>query len=679
MKKFYLLAAVALVALASCTSDEFIGESPTAPSVGQEKGAIVFGTGVNTVTRSLTTGSDAATLLNNNFVFAGTKGDGTPTSFIFDQYTAHYVSNTANTTESNSNDWEYVGFMPYSTSVLPKDATTNNFTPQTIKYWDYSTTQYDFAAYSLGEGVDDDDDASTDNTFATPTAIAKGNKSYTLTGTADQLKACYISDLVTAYNRDGVTDYGKPVQFSFRSLAAKIRFAFYETVPGYSVKDVMFYASSAATSATDDPTLFVKTDDTFKGLPTGRGTMTITFPTTGWTNSPHGSNSADYNKAHISFAAASNSDDLSSTLVLEDLASFAAAEKLEDNTSAVYLGRASNTATYAGGLVGSPAAGKYYTVLPYEDGANLHLRIKYTLVSTDGSSETIDVDNATAVVPAELTKWNPNYAYTYIFKIGDMTNGTTGTDGNNNIITGLTPITLDAVVVDSEDGVQETITTVSTPSITTYAEGKVVTANDEYKKNIPIYVIVNNGTSNETLTDKANLYTVTLTAGTGAGASPSQPISEASVDNALANGVKDNETTPTTWTATDANKWDLVVTKSNLLSLVNVIDAVDSPTGNDITIGTEKVAKFTPTDAGTYAFQYLKEAAVAAADAVYTAVENGTTLTSGTTYYEYDNGYVAFVSDGTETANGTNYFVLTTPAVAAQPAKYQYKIIKVVD
>ena len=650
MKK-YVLFATALAALASCTSEDFTGDQALREANENGNNAIVFGTGVNTVTRTLKTGADAATLLNNEFIFAGTKGipTGDPAvidNFVFDQYTAKYVASTAYTTESNTNDWEYVSYTPASTtSVIGAE--------QTIKYWDYSTTQYDFAAYSLGTG------AGQTPTYATASAIDKTTKSYTLQGSADQLKACYISDLVTAYNRNNVNDYGKPVQFSFRSLGTKIRLAFYETIPGYSVTGVKFYTSSSADLANDgtesDPTLFASSSV----LPSGSGTMTITFPTTGWNNKA----ATDYNKAHIAFTA-TNSSDLSSTLVLEDLAGLAAAEKKEA-TGNIYLGRTSTAATYAGGLVSD--AGKYYTVLPYETGANLMLRIKYTLVSTDGSGETIDVDNATAVVPAELAQWMPNYAYTYIFKISDMTNGSTGVDGNNNIVTGLTPITLDAVVVDSQDGVQETITTVSTPSITTYTKGEVVTTNNEYVTGANIYIIVNNGTSNVALTvdDNASLYTVTVED------DAVQTISEASVDNALANGTYNSSAG--TYTVTDANGKNLVVTKSNLLSAITSIPAADSPTGNAITV---TGAKFNPSATGTYVFRYVKTAPVTAQAAVYTAVESGA-LTSGNTYYTSNTGEGEFISNGTETSDGTNYFTLTTPAVAAVPGEYVYKIIKV--
>lgn len=670
MKKYFLFA-MAIAAMVSCTDESFVGDESVRDANEAYRGAIVFSTGVNTVTRADKTGSDAAALLNSNFVFAGTKGV-SPSSFVFDQYTAHWVANTANTTESNSNDWEYVNYTPATTSGLYDSGSG----VQSIKYWDYSATQYDFAAYSVGKGVEVT--PATDPktyTYATATAIAADGKSYTLTGTADQLKACYISDLVTAYNQSGVSDYGQPVQFKFRSLAAKIRLAFYETVPGYSVKDVKFYTSSTATLATDgtesDPTLFTSS----AVLPAGRGTMTVTFPTTGFAKRPGGSAAdTDYNKAHISFAATNNATDLSSTLVFEDLANLAAAD-YKETAGNTYLGRASNAATYAGGL--ESGAGKYYTILPYETGANLQLRIQYTLVSRDGSGEEITVDNATAVIPAELAQWNPNYAYTYIFKIGDMTNGSTGVDGSNNVITGLTPITLDAVVVDSEDGVQETITTVSTPSITTYMAGKVITNNDEYITGKNIYIIVNNGTSNETLAvgTNANLFTATVESGAAQG------ITEETVANCFANGTDGtDESSNATKTVTDANGKKLVLTAASGLTASTQIDAADSPTGNVIIVNG---AKFNPSVAGNYVFQYVIQEPVAAGTyvattaAAYNATLPGAISTSDEAYEftsygsdtgspEYGTGKVKVVSTEGEwttvlvTANSVDGFVGNT-------------------
>lgn len=637
MKKVFFLATAAVFAFASCTNNDFVGDNtPTPTTDGQT--AISFGSGVNIPTRADHVGADAAGLLNNNFVVEGIKTVSGSVVEVFDNYNVNWAENTADKTLSNTHNWEYVG----QNILTGKTAISE----QTIKYWDYAASQYDFAAYSLGKG------AGTTPTYAEPTAITFDNlatNSYTLTGSVDELSAAYISDLVTAYNRNGDNDYGKPVQFRFRSLGTKIRMAFYETIPGYSVKDVLFYTDATATTPAATPTLFASS----AVLPAGSGTMTVRFPTTGWDNK----NATDYNKAHVTFAQATGVEG-AANVNFDALANLAAAEK-QETAGNVYLGRTSNAATYAGGLTGTPQAGKYYTILPYETGANLTLRIKYTLVSTDGSGETITVDNATAVVPAELAKWNPNFAYTYIFKISDMTNGSTGVDGSGNVVTGLTPITLDAVVVDAEDGVQETITTVSNPSVTTYSKGKVVTVNNEYTTGAVIYIVVNNGTSNETLTvgTNAKLYTVTIEDGAA------QTITEESVNNALEKG--DYDGTAKTYTVTDANGKKLVVTESTLLTASTKIEAADSPTGNEITV---TGAKFTPVAAGTYVFQYVKTAPVAA---VYTAVANGTTLNAGTTYYTSNTGAGEFVADGTETADGTNYFVLT-PAVKGE---YQYKLI----
>lgn len=662
MKKSYLImAAIASVALASCSDEQFVGEVD--PGTGQGNPTVIrFGSLGKGMTRADLTGEAAATELNKNFVFEGTKAvSGTTYSPVINDYQANYVTNTAHSTESNSDNWEYVGYKNVPAGVttnvgVPAFAaaqTGNDAITQSIKYWDYATSQYDFAAYSLGKGVT----ANNTTTYAKASAInfenlgkpvmTTGNNPtmndpvYSLTGSAEELKACYISDLVTAYNQNSVSDYGNVVTFSFRSLAAKIRIAFYETVPGYSVKDINFYSvakdnnNQVSGEPTNIPTLFTSS----AVLPSGSGTMNIFFPTVGWNESGNTSGSTkntDYNKAHVKFAQADNVA-AASKLTFDAISNYAtSAEGTIAAGTSLYIGRASNDASYAGGLDGN--TGKYYTILPNEAGANLMLRIKYTLVSSDNSGETITVDNATAVIPAELAKWNPNYAYTYIFKISDMTNGSTGVDGSGNVVTGLTPITLNAVVVDSEDGIQETITTVSDPSITTYTQGKVVTANDEYISGNTIYVIVNNGTSNVTLTTtgddiNAKLYTVTVDNGA------LQTISEESVDNAIRYGTYDQDNKK--YTVQDAQEKKLVVTEANGLTASTKIEAADSPTGNEITVNG---AKFTAGAAGTiYAFQYRKAATDAdtkydAAGAnTYNAGLPGAIKTSDTPTYKFDS------------------------------------------
>lgn len=569
MKKSLFLTSLAVLALSSCSDNEFLG-SEEAQHVANGDKAISFVSGANALTRGTLSHEKSAEALNKKFVVEGDKSsDGANFKTVFDDYTVSYGADSKNTTESNTHDWEYVGGAPATTSGVAGER-------QSIKYWDYSAKLYNFAAYSLGTG-----NATASAISVTPNPATGEIRSYTLTGTAANLAKCYISDLVTAYNQVGVSDFGQTVTLSFRSLGTKVRVAFYETVPGYSVKGVEFYASDVATSSSDDVTLYSASGN----LPAGEGTMTVCFPTTGWDNR----DKSDYNKAHVAFTP-KTSGDVSSTLVFSDNLLYTGKDNKEADGN-IYLGRTSSGATYA--KASTDGATGYNVVLPNEDGANLQLRVKYTLVSTDGSGEEIVVDNARAVVPAAYAAWKPNYAYTYIFKISDNTNGSTGVDGDGNIVVGLTPITFDAVVEESEDGIQETITTVATPSITTYQKGKVVTAKNEYEAG-DVYVSVMNGTTPVTLTDSPANYGVYLVT------EGADKVTEAIAQDMLS-GVKTN--TGITWTPA-------------IYEAVNEVPAVD---GNTLSVS---AAKFAAAAGKTYVFDvivggknYVKIIKVAAAPA----------------------------------------------------------------
>ena len=92
---------------------------------------------------------------------------------------------------------------------------------------------------------------------------------------------------------------------------------------------------------------------------------------------------------------------------------------------------------------------------------------------------------------------------------------------------------------------------------------------------------------------------------------------------------------------------------------------------SDATIYTTLVNLYKGTVHGNVFGGGLGRAAVAAE---YTAVGDGTTLTSGKTYYTSDAGDGAFVSNGTEVANGTNYYEMTTEPVDAVAASVKGKV-----
>ena len=509
MKK-YIFLATALAALVSCSENEFVGDTTPTPGGENGDGAILFGGGFKAVTRADSYGKAAADLLGNEFIVTGVKGDGTGNaqSDVFKSYTVDWEQNTAGKTESNTSDWEYVGKVNYFSLAGA----------QAIKYWDYSTTAYDFCAYSVGAGntLITTGDPTSGKILATSinynaSEIGTSGKyqitsAYTLKGARADLAKCYITDMKTVAK----TAYQQEVVLQFRSLATKVRMAIYETVPGYSIKNVEFFQSDAVARNTDissntSATLFGK--DVFYTS----GTYTISFPKIGSGNS----SDPDYNKAHVTMSGETAGDD-------GDIQSFGALNytTAEDHEAAgnYYLGRTSTAPSFAG-------TGTWYqTMLPNENGVVLEMRVNYTLVSTDGSGEEIKVYGAKAFVPAVYTKWLPNYAYTYIFKISDNTNGWTNPTEDP---AGLYPITFDAVVLSSEEtGSQTTISTVATPSITTYQKGHVYSASDEYKvpakpdettaaSNDAIYAqVMNDGTLKTDLngTNKSYFYKLSETA-----------------------------------------------------------------------------------------------------------------------------------------------------------------------
>lgn len=643
MKKYLFIAASAL-ALASCSSEDFVGTEGGNVDNGANK-AINFGGKLGKITRAANdhVGADAAKLLNNKFIVAGFKGEkqknGIVEKPVFDHYTVSWEKNTAGTTTDNTSDWKYVGLDPQT--GLAKISGK-----QTIKYWDFSTGQYDYIAFSSGKAnIKTGTETPTgDNevkvTAVTPkTATTAEGGAYTIQGTATALNKCYIADLVTAYNpkETNKPEYQKEVQLSFRNLTSKVRVAFYETIPGYSVKNVNFYTNGTDNNSTidkKDANLFVSGTDKLYG----GGTATVYFPTVGTNNLSE----SDYNKAHVAIKGEKEYTAQSFGTLNYTLSDDSRLGK--EDKDKIYLATTSASATFAGTTLNN-----YQIVLPNEAGATLTLRVNYTLVANDGSGEEINVYGAKAIVPAIYAQWKSNYAYTYIFKISDKTNGLTGL--GENTPEGLYPITFDAVVADSEIGNQTTITTVATPSITTYQKGHDI-KKDEYKKGDIYVMAVDNDKNLITDLDKANLYTVTGT-----------KISEATVHDALTIGsIKYTENN----TITGRN--GITLTKAKMDATITTIPGVD---GNDIKVTAKTAAKFTAS-AGTYAFVYDTTPTPSPSETAYYTAVTPKKDTDVTTYFKDPEGK----NKATGTADGTTVYY---QKITNTNRTYAIKVIKVVE
>ncbi len=646
--KYFFLAAIAGMTLVSCSNDEYIGDN--SPTLGENDGSIQFTYSMPNATRADIYGKAAADILGNHFYVIGTKGTEATTypssTLVFDNYLVHYGVNTAGTTASNTANWEYVGVKP-GVSPYENYVFLSSMTParevdfQTIKYWDYSTDQYHFYAFSTGTY----DAVATSSTAATNIGVTKmaygsglenGATAYTFDlPNVNALKQAYITDIVEVEK----ANYGKEVQLQFKSLGAKVRVGLYETVPGYSVKDVNFYTVDGTDySGAKGTTAALISANTY-GIPQ-KGQIKVSFPHVGtkYQKTPvEGAEpKADYNKASATIV-------LPPTEVAENYkkaptfgaltAQLVARENKEVKWQAdpagwvaegsVFLGRTLTTATFAG----DKNADFYEAIFPVDSPSPLTLRVDYTLVPTDGAGETIIVKGAKAVVPSTYTKWLPNYAYTYIFKISDNTNGWTGTTSDAK---GLFPITFDAVVTEATDatGEQKTITTVSAPTITTYQQNHDITKNEYSKataKDIYVQVMDNsdvpatlkgdlNGTTKDD-TKRSLLYAVTGVA----------DPTEALVMDALEN----QSSVSGAGVITGRN--GVILTPATIDATVATIE--NGADDNPISITAGQAAKIAYTlDAANYAYVY--DYTASDHNKVYTTFYQPISVTVGTTLIE---------------------------------------------
>lgn len=671
MKKTRIYAAsLAALALAGCSDNEYIGD---VNELHGGKAEINFSMKTPAMTRANElVGAAAAEKLGGNFIVEGTKGteaaDAPSSTVVFDNYLVTFTENTAGTTESNSHNWEYVGVTEsghFASGVL--SALHQTAKVQTIKYWDYSQPQYDFIAYSTGTATAVTGTPSTGQVKVTriATGATLSTAAYSFTApSVDELKQIYVTDITPVKK----AKYGDVVTLKFKNLTSKIRLGIYETVPGYSVSDVQFYVDDAtlidADVSANSATLF-SDDNTTSGIATS-GTVTVYYPHIGTGNASE----ADYNKASVSVTAGSTK---TSTMGFGDFADFADAELYE--VTGNYIGRSLPAATMAG----DKTQAYYQSVVPTTAGVTLTLRVNYTLTSIDGNGETINVYGAKAVVPATYTKWQPNYAYTYIFKISDNTNGWTSkvlVDDDEDPDTpsvpanpaGLHPITFDAVVAAYEDATAEqtTVTTVAAPSITTYQQGHTKETN-EYSiangKNVYVQVM-DNSTVPATLVDDLDADNSLLF-------SVSDPdATEAEVMDALVNRTNDKDA------ANPVGRNGITLTK-DATNISNAVTSIENGVNDDpitVTAGEAAEIKISALSAGTYAYVYVPTAADAD-EAIYHCVTPADNADAAN-YYEVAATSLT-AATGTATA-GKVYFVANTNALGTITS-YTFKQTKVGD
>lgn len=464
MKKYIFLAALAL-ALASCSSDDFLGDTPGSTPTSANS-AINFGGDAGKITRATSNEGTPQQMLDGQFLVYGVKKTNDEIFHnVFVNYSVWDVE--ANNTTSNTKGWEYVG---------TKDAANLGFGKitlkydQTIKYWDYSASVYHFVAGSPIDAfkykTSPDPTTGTDIESATVTGLA-GHIGANNTETALKTNPVYVAAPVKVEKKD----YQKPVKFTFIRQQSMVRVGIYETIPGYSITEIKFYEADGTTATSSNIILTSATPDYFVGGSNLTGTVTYDW-TTATPSYTYAYNETDLTKSKNWYAGKLEHDVLAKTSSEPTVATLYGTDKDMSTTG-------------------------YFTVLPTPSAtpaSAILIKCDYTLTDLN-TGETIKVTGATAAIPEAYSKWEANTRYTYLFKISDNTNGNTGKPGEDHA--GLYPITFDAAVTEMVDKTQGTTTTVATPSITTYQKGSVVDNTIKYVAGKEIKVTVTDNTNGD--------------------------------------------------------------------------------------------------------------------------------------------------------------------------------------
>jgi len=570
MKRIYFILATALsVAFTSCTNDEIVGgEDHGTPQAMSD--AISFGGNAGKLTRATSNTGTVAQMLDGHFKVYGVKKVSSTWKNAFPNYIV-WNSNTKTTSNPDATSsvgdkegWEYVG----TTSQTYGANNTHLPNNQTIKYWDYSASEYHFVAGSPASAftfnLTDGDVVS---------ATVTGLKGHITKNPGDPTTAEIAPIYIATPVKVAKTGFKSDVEFTFNRQQTFVRVGVFETIPGYHISKIYFYEWDATNSKwatshaeTQNIILASTTNNYFCGSASTETSATITY---NWTTDP------------ISY-----SYNYTTNLVESNNWYGGALNGVPAKTSidAGLYGTDKDMASSTG----------YFTVLPTKsniDAKPILVKCDYELTSDGDDAETINVTGATAAIPAAFTKWLPNTTYTYLFKISANTNGTTGTPGTDP--EGLFPISFDAVVTAEANGTaQGTITSVSTPSITTYQEGSITAEGVKYVTNKAINFTAQNdetGALNALSTlDNANpvvgmvqVYSLGTEAKTEADMILTRPTTTATTTIGAA-----------TWNSIESGKW----------------------------------ASFTPNAAGYYAIEYI------------TSVDTSTTPT--TVSYAYKIVYV---------------------------------------
>ena len=366
-----------LFAFVACTSDEDGNSNNRLP--------ITFSCSEDGVTRAEVSLSEFISDFKVYGINGDISGSGNAATFtkkntVFPDYQVWHTENLANTTSTNTANWEYVGTVEGAYGSEE----------QTIKYWDEKRDGHYFWAigdFSKRGGYD-----YTESTLPDPHVIEVEN--ITQVDVQDDSKCLYF----TKPKYVPKSKYGQPVTLTFLRYCSRIRIGFYEDITQsggdkrYKVVGVDFYrVNDDGTFNTNElPT----TNVSLRGNFVNEGKVRLTY-------------------TNASFKGGDNIDNVTTETV-----------PVENGTSKyMNFGVLNIAGTQSGALPTSSSQAlfttnnglQYTKVMPYNNTEGLTLQCDILVRNQNESQYT--QQNVMASIPAHYTNWQPNQSYTYIFKI----------------------------------------------------------------------------------------------------------------------------------------------------------------------------------------------------------------------------------------------------------------------
>ena len=363
--------AVSALALASCSSDSLVSDSPA-----NTQAPIAFNAGQKNITRTV---DDPSNLEKNGYYNFGVwayKVNGSTSQNVMANYLVGYNgTNGYPNADVAASTWYYDGLNS-----------------QVLRYWDHSYPTTNFYAYAP---------------YDANASFSEADKTITVSATAGYAPT---NDVIFAGKSVAETDYENLVPLQFKHVGAKVNIAFRENVAGYKVQLINLKNDTdvkgiQATPAIFDSSKSTPDDQYTKGEYNEEAGVTIYYTNP---DVPTKAKSTKISSANLKF-------DIPTEVSDNGLVSYT-----NPKTNNIYnVLREGTDAKY----VVSPTT--YYAVVqPTDSETGFTFHVSYKLIAEDNGEEII-VRDARVFIPANMVKWESNKAYTYNFTITTSSTGNT--------------------------------------------------------------------------------------------------------------------------------------------------------------------------------------------------------------------------------------------------------------